>query len=102
MGWADSHVTALVAGKTVIFRPTGNSMVGKISSGQLCTVTPIGPETDLAIGDIVLCRVHGSVYLHLIKAIRVGGRYLIGNNKGGTNGWTGRAQIFGRLIAVSS
>ena len=33
MAWADAYVTALVAGKTVSFRPTGNSMVGKINSG---------------------------------------------------------------------
>jgi SOS-response transcriptional repressor LexA len=101
MGWADAYVTALVAGKTVSFRPTGNSMVGKISSGQLCTVAPVTPETALATGDVVLCRVHGSTYLHLIKAIQ-GDRFQIANNRGHTNGWTGRAQIFGRLISVES
>jgi hypothetical protein len=99
MGWADAYVTALVGGKTVSFRPTGNSMVGKISSGQLCTVKPITLETVLDVGDVVLCRVHGSTYLHLIKAIQ-GERYQIANNRGHTNGWTGRSQIFGRLIAV--
>ena len=100
MGWADAYVTALAAGKTVSFRPTGNSMVGKISSGQLCTVEPVTATTALAVGDVVLCRVHGSVYLHLIKAIQ-GDRYQIGNNRNGINGWTGRPQIFGRLIAVA-
>lgn len=101
MSWADSYVTALVAGKTVSFRPTGNSMVGKISSGQLCTVGPVLPKTALAVGDIVLCRVHGKTYLHLIKAIQ-GDRYQIGNNHNRINGWTGRPQIFGRLISVES
>jgi hypothetical protein len=100
MGWADAYVTALVAGKVVSFRPTGNSMTGKISSGQLCTVS-LTLETDLGVGDVVLCRVHGSTYLHLIKAIQ-GDRYQIGNNHGRVNGWTGRAKIFGRLIAVES
>ena len=73
-------------------------MVGKISSGQLCTVEPLG-DRSLAIDDIVLCRVKGNQYLHLVKAIQ-GERFQIGNNRGGINGWITRRQIFGRLIAV--
>jgi hypothetical protein len=73
-------------------------MVGKISSGQLCTVEPLGDRT-LAIDDIVLCRVKGNQYLHLVKAIQ-GERYQIGNNRGGINGWITRRQIHGYLIAV--
>ena len=73
-------------------------MVGKIESGQLCTVTPVGTHV-LAVGDIVLCRVKGAQYLHLIKAIQ-GERIQIGNNRGGINGWITQRQIFGRLIAV--
>lgn len=97
MGWADGHITRLALGETVSFRPRGHSMVGKIASGQLCTVTPeLG---DLAVDDIVLCRVSGNQYLHLIKAIQ-GERFQIGNNRGGINGWITRRQIFGRLIAV--
>jgi len=61
-------------------------------------VTPLG-ETVLATGDIVLCRVSGNQYLHLVKAIQ-GERLQIGNNRGGINGWVTRRQIFGRLIAV--
>jgi hypothetical protein len=68
-------------------------MVGEISSGDLCTVAV------LAAGDIVLCRVHGNQYLHLVKAIQ-GERFQIGNNRGGINGWITRRQIFGRLLAV--
>jgi hypothetical protein len=98
MGWADGHISRLLGGETVQFRPRGNSMVGKISSGDLCTVTPLG-ETVLATGDIVLCRVSGNQYLHLVKAIQ-GERLQIGNNRGGINGWVTRRQIFGRLIAV--
>ena len=98
MGWADGHIARLAGGETVSFRPRGNSMVGKISSGQLCTVTPLGTY-ELAVGDIVLCRVSGNQYLHLVKAIQ-GERFQIGNNRGGINGWITRRQIFGRLIAV--
>lgn len=74
-------------------------MVGKIASGQLCTVAPLGAHV-LCVGDIVLCRVKGNQYLHLVKAIQ-GERFQIGNNRGGINGWITRRQIFGRLIAVS-
>ena len=81
------------------FRPRGNSMVGKIESGQLCTVEPLGDHV-LRTGDIVLCRVKGAQYLHLVKAIQ-GERLQIGNNRGGINGWITRRQIFGRLIALA-
>ncbi len=56
-------------------------MTGKVNDGQLCTVEPLR-EHALAIGDIVLCRVRGSQYLHLVKAIQ-GERFQIGNNRGG-------------------
>ena len=98
MGWADGHIARLQRGETVQFRPRGNSMVGKISSGQLCTVVPLG-ERALTVGDIVLCRVKGNQYLHLIKAIQ-GERFQIGNNRGGINGWIPRRQIYGCVIAV--
>src|SRR5688500_6667048 len=98
MGWADGHIARLVQNETVQFRPRGNSMAGKIARGQLCTVTPLG-EHVLAAGDIVLCRVEGNQYLHLVKAIQ-GERYQIGNNRGGINGWITKRQVFGRLVAV--
>lgn len=98
MGWADRHIARLMHGETVQFRPRGNSMTGKISSGQLCTVEPLGDHV-IAAGDIVLCRVGGAQYLHLVKAIQ-GERFQIGNNRGGINGWGIRRQIFGRLIAL--
>jgi hypothetical protein len=98
MGWADGHIKLLQGGVTVKFRPRGNSMVGKISSGDLCTVEPLGDYV-LEAGDVVLCRVNGNQYLHLVKAIQ-GDRYQIGNNHGRINGWVTRRQIFGRLIAV--
>ena len=99
MAWADGHIAKLVQGETVQFRPRGNSMVGKIESGQLCTVEPLGDHA-LEIGDIVLCRVKGAQYLHLVKALQ-GPRVQIGNNRGGINGWITRKQIYGRLIALA-
>ena len=51
----------------------------------------------LCADDIALCKVRGAEHLHLIKALN-GGRYLIGNNRGGTNGWIGASAIFGKCI----
>lgn len=99
MGWADGHVAKLALGETVQFRPRGNSMVGKIESGQLCTVAPLGDRPPV-VGEVVLCRVKGNQYLHLVKAIQ-GPRFQIGNNRGGVNGWITLRQIHGRLIAVA-
>jgi hypothetical protein len=98
MGWASGYIEKLRAGQTVSFRPRGNSMVGKIESGQLCTVTPVDPAT-LKVGDIVLCKVRGREYLHLVKAIQ-GQRFQIGNNRGRINGWVSGGAIFGRCIKV--
>jgi hypothetical protein len=98
MGWANHHIEKLKQGETVKFRPKGNSMIPKIKSGQLCTVEPVDPKT-LVQGDIVLCRVKGCQYVHLVSAIQ-GERYQISNNKGHINGWVGANCIFGKLKSV--
>lgn len=98
MGWATHYIEKLRAGETVSFRPRGSSMKGRIESGHLCTVAPVDGST-LAVGDIVLCKVRGAEYLHLIKAIS-GERFQIGNNRGRINGWIGANSIFGKCIRV--
>ena len=100
MSWATHYIKKLQEGERVSFRPRGNSMRGKISSGQLCTVVPIEDHAELEKGDIVLCKVKGNQYLHLIKAIKDGPRFLIGNNVGGTNGWISTSAVYGRLVSV--
>lgn len=100
MGWAAHYIIALKKGETVQFRPRGGSMAGKIDSGQLVTVTPLG-EILPSKGDIVLCKVNGNEYLHLVKSVSVP-RYQIGNNRGGINGWVTINQIFGRCTKVES
>ena len=40
MGWANNYIVKLKNGEGVTFRPKGNSMQGKIESGDLCTVSP--------------------------------------------------------------
>ncbi len=100
MSWAKYAKEALRRGETVQLRPRGHSMTGKVNDGDRVTLTPCDPE-QLNVGDIVLVRVHGSDYLHLIKAINQG-RFLIGNNRGGINGWVGKNAIYGIAIQIKS
>ncbi|HEX5272804.1 MAG TPA: hypothetical protein VFW33_20040, partial [Gemmataceae bacterium] len=58
MGWASEYIVRLQNGEAVQFRPRGNSMRGRIESGQLCTVEPVVAPT-LKVGDVVLCKVNG-------------------------------------------
>jgi hypothetical protein len=99
MGWATAYIAQLKDGKTVSFRPRGASMKGKIESGQLCTVEPIADVSLLKVGDIVLCKVNGKEYLHLVKAIQ-GQRFQIGNNRGRINGWVAAGSIFGKCVRI--
>jgi hypothetical protein len=99
MSWATPYVAALREGKVVRFRPRGQSMRPKIESGQLCTVEPLGDPNALVVGDIVLCKVNGQHYLHLIKAIQAG-RFQIGNNRGHINGWVSAGCIYGKCTSV--
>jgi hypothetical protein len=51
------------------------------------------------VDDVVLVRCRSHEYLHLVKA-RQGDRFLIGNNRGGINGWVGRRAIFGVAVKI--
>ena len=98
MSWALYAIEALKKGQTITITPKGSSMEPKISSGDKVTLAPCDPLT-LERGDIVLARVQGSDYLHLIKGIKKG-QVLIGNNRGGINGWTSLDKIFGKVTKV--
>lgn len=98
MGWATSYIAQLLSGETVKFRPRGNSMSGKVNSGQMVTVCPITEDLPVK-GDIVLCKINGAQYLHLVTAVSAG-RYQISNNFGRVNGWTARANVYGKCIKV--
>src|SRR5438094_6209096 len=65
-----------------------------LAGTALVTIAPYG-DAEPEVNDVVLVKVRGREYLHLIKA-RQDARYLIGNNRGGLNGWVGRGAIFGR------
>jgi hypothetical protein len=88
-------------GETVTFRPTGNSMVPLIQSRDDFIVAPVDPNL-VEVGDIVLTRVAGSVYIHLVKALEPAKRRVqIGNNRGGINGWTGFDRVYGIAWSVA-
>lgn len=88
-------IEPLSRGETVEVRGIGNSMTPLLVSGQIVTVVPLTADEPLRKGDIVIAKVRGRVYLHLVKAVR-GDQVLIGNNHGRTNGWTPRSQVYGR------
>lgn len=98
MNWATFAIQKLQEGQQAQIRPRGHSMRGKVNDGDLVTLQPCSSE-QLKVGDIVLVQVKGHVYLHLIKAIDRE-RFLIGNNRGGINGWVGPHAIYGRAIQI--
>lgn len=82
------------------FRPSGSSMVPLIRSRQQVVVAPVDP-TKLQVGDIVLARVAGTVYLHLVSSVDLARkRVQISNNRGRVNGWTSHERVVGICIAV--
>lgn len=84
-------------GETFTTSEKGNSMVPLIHSGQEHELSPITWDK-VQVGDIVYCKVKGRFYTHLVKAINQEKGCLIGNNKGGINGWT--KQIFGIVSKI--
>jgi hypothetical protein len=100
MSWANNYIAQLQQGKTCQFRPAGNSMTGRINHRDLVTVEPYKSE-ELKVDDIVLVKVKGRVFLHLIKAISQE-RFLIGNNRGGTNGWANKKGIYGKVTQIKA
>jgi hypothetical protein len=100
MSWAKFAIEALRRGETVKIKPRGHSMRGKVNDGDVVTLKPVDPA-EVSVGDIVLVRVKGNDYLHLIKAIN-GSRFLIGNNRGGVNGWVGHNSIYGIAVSIEA
>ena len=96
MSWADNAIKELQAGNAATIKPKGQSMKGKVKSGATVTVETAEEYTK---GDIVLVKVKGKVYLHIIKAVK-DKRYLIGNNRGGINGWVNKSAIYGLATEI--
>jgi hypothetical protein len=101
MGALDAVAARVAAGGTVDFRPRGTSMIPLVRSGDLVTVAPVVPAK-VEPGDIVLVRVAGTTYLHLVSAVdHERGRVQISNNRGRVNGWTGHARVYGICTSVA-
>jgi phage repressor protein C with HTH and peptisase S24 domain len=96
MNWASRTIDKLNRGETSQLRPHGNSMRPKINSGDLVTIAPSDVYNK---GDMVLVKVNGRVYLHLIKSVR-GKMFCISNNKGHINGWVTKKSIYGKVICI--
>jgi len=79
----------------VTIRPRGHSMEPLIRDRAEVTIWQLAAGEPLEVGDIVLARVRGRVYLHKVSAID-GSRVQISNNHGHVNGWTGRDKVVGR------
>jgi len=86
----------LQSGETFITSEKGNSMTPRIKSGQEHKLSPATID-DVSVGDIVYCKVKGNFYTHIVKAKGEKG-CLIGNNRGGINGWT--KCIYGKVIEI--
>jgi hypothetical protein len=93
VGVLDAMAARVASGAVVEFRPARSSMTPL--SRQLVRVAP-AEAARLEAGDIVLARVAGTVYLHLVSAVGpADGRVRISNNHGRVNGWTSQARVFG-------
>ena len=100
MSWAKKARKDLAEGKRVVIKPHGNSMDPIVKDGATVTLDPITDPSKIKKGDVVLCRVKGNDYLHLVHATRYGTQWLIGNNKGHTNGWIGAHALFGKAVEI--
>lgn len=100
MGVWDAVAGRVAGGATVTFRPSGSSMVPLIRSRQQVVVAPVDPAK-VEVGDIVLARVAGTVYLHVVSALDPARKRMqISNNRGRVNGWTSHDRVFGICVTV--
>lgn len=87
-------VERLNSGEVVKINPKGQSMTPRILSGDAVEIWPVADHGALKVGDVVLAKVKGRYYLHLISAID-GDRIQISNNHGHVNGWTHISKVYG-------
>ena len=99
----EDRITAehLQNGETCYVLGIGNSMTPILKSKQAVICTAVKDDTVLKKRDIVLSKVKGHYYLHLIHAIKNNGElFLIGNNHGHMNGWVCRRNVFGKVAEI--
>ncbi|MFE6667434.1 S26 family signal peptidase [Streptomyces sp. NPDC057697] len=77
-----------------------SSMVPLIRTRQQVVVAPVDPS-QMEVGDIVLARVAGTIYLHLVPSEDLARtRVWICNIRGRVNGWTSFGRVFGICVAA--
>ena len=105
MGWVADALNALEAGRNAEVRPIGGSMKGRIESGDLVTIAPVG-DREVQPGDVVFVRWKASYLLHFAKEISRPASgvalVLIANNLGRENGWTELRDVVGIVVSVKS
>ena len=95
--YQNKKIEQLEAGETIISREPGNSMTPIITSRQPVKIVPASWQ-DVEKGDIVYCKVRGSVLTHIVKGKCERRGVLIGNNHGRINGWT--KNVYGKVTEV--
>jgi len=104
MGWSTEAAAALQEGRAAQVRPRGHSMVGRISDGDLVTLTLCNAE-ELTVGDIVLVRIQGKRFSHAVLhgLLSVEGeRFLICSHQGCVDGWVDRGDIYGIVTEIKA
>jgi len=99
----------LLAGRSVQFRSSGNSLHPFVRSGDVTMWEPVKDHSLLEVGDVVFCVVQPGdrFYGHMIHEfgtwITGMSYYVIGNMKDSMriNGWCYAEHIFGRLMEIS-
>ena len=110
----------LLAGMTTWFKSSGDSMWPLVRSGDAILLHPIKAvtadggqaglekeESDIGVGDIVFCELHGGKFFltHIVLKVTWDRhtqewKYWIGNIKNHYNGWCYREDIYGILVEV--
>lgn len=88
--WATRAIDSLRARRETSVCPRGRSMEPRVRSGEIVHLRPV--TSPLKKGDVVLAKVNGRIYLHLVSAVE-GQRVQISNNRGRVNGWA--SEIYG-------
>ena len=103
--WASHAIEALARGETCKVTPHGNSMRPRIVSGATVTLSPYAAGEEPQEGDAVLVRCKGTVFLHLVSAVRGGPearQFQISNNRGHVNGWVSREAVYGKATLIEN
>jgi len=93
----NKKIERLLNGETIVSKEPGSSMMPILKSRQPVRIAPATWE-DVKVGDIVYCKVRGSVYTHLVSAKNEKRGCQIANNCGHVNGWT--KNVYGKVIEI--